>query len=119
MPIEFPEWHLTSELRHNFFLACKEALHNVVKHSGASEVNIRLVIQKLFFELSIEDNGCGFSPEAKLENHPGLPPGRSSGNGLKNMVRRLSEIGGNCVFESQPGKGTKVLFTVRLKPIKF
>lgn len=119
MPIEFPEWHLTSEMRHNFFLACKEALHNVVKHSGASEVNIRLVIQQTSFELSIEDNGCGFSPEAKLPNHPGAPAGRSSGNGLKNMVRRLSEIGGNCVFESQPGKGTKVLFTVRLKPVKF
>ena len=45
MPMQFPDWRLTSEVRHNFFLACKEALHNVVKHSGASEVQIRFVLR--------------------------------------------------------------------------
>ncbi|HEY1787561.1 MAG TPA: two-component regulator propeller domain-containing protein [Verrucomicrobiae bacterium] len=113
MPIQYPDWHLTSEIRHNLFLACKEALHNVVKHSGASEVCIRLVIAEKSSRLSIEDNGCGFS----LENHPHSESFNcpTSGNGLENMHRRLSAIGGNCDIESRPGKGTKVTFTVHLK----
>ena len=37
MPLHFPAWKLTSELRHNFFLAYKEALNNVAKHAAASE----------------------------------------------------------------------------------
>ena len=109
MPMQFPEWHLTSEIRHNLFLACKEALHNVVKHSGTSEVYIRLVITEKTFRLSIEDNGCGFSPEIHL--HSQAESGPSHGYGLENMVRRLSAIGGNCDIQSQPGKGTKITFT--------
>ena len=115
LPVQFPEWPLTSEIRHNLFLSCKEALHNVVKHSGASEVCIRLVIDKMAFELSIEDNGCGFSQEAKLQNRVQTSVRQSSGNGLENMCRRLSEIGGTCDIQSQPSKGTKVTFIVRHK----
>ncbi|HLP78838.1 MAG TPA: two-component regulator propeller domain-containing protein, partial [Candidatus Paceibacterota bacterium] len=33
LPLQFPEWHLSSEVRHNVFLAFKEALHNSMKHS--------------------------------------------------------------------------------------
>jgi signal transduction histidine kinase/ligand-binding sensor domain-containing protein len=109
MPMQFPEWHLTSEIRHNLFLACKEALHNVVKHSGASEVFVRLVITEKTFRLSIEDNGCGFSPEIQGHTPPSSRP--SPGNGLENMMRRLSAIGGHCDIHSQPGKGTKITFT--------
>ena len=36
MPVQFPEWRLTAEVRHNVFLAFKEALHNVVRHSGGN-----------------------------------------------------------------------------------
>jgi len=113
LPVQFPEWHLASELRHNLFLACKEALHNVVKHSHASEVYIRLVINKTDFELSVEDNGCGFSPETKLHPRGGPSPRHSADNGLENMLRRLSGIGGNCNIQSAPGKGTKITFNIR------
>ena len=113
MPIVFPEWHLTSEIRHNLFLACKEALHNVVKHSSASEVYIRLVIAEREFRLSVEDNGSGFIQEIRLLSRSANRP--LSGNGLENMVRRLSAIGGSCDIDSQPGTGTKVTFTVHLK----
>jgi signal transduction histidine kinase/streptogramin lyase len=107
-PVQFPEWRLTSEVRHNLFLACKEALHNVVKHSAATEVSIRLVLNKLAFELSVEDNGRGFLSDTS---------GRMlSGNGLENMRRRLSEIGGICEIQSEPGKGTRVIFSIWLKP---
>src|SRR5208337_1959162 len=65
LPLQFPEWHLTSEVRHNIFLAFKEALHNAVKHSGASEVLIRLTVKEKLFELAVEDNGHGFAVGGK------------------------------------------------------
>jgi signal transduction histidine kinase len=111
MPLELPEQRLTTEMRHNLFLACKEALNNVVRHAAASEVHVRLVLKAGTFELSVEDNGCGLEPEAARNK-----TGRfASGNGLRNMARRLAEIGGRCDIRSQPGQGTKVLFVVPLK----
>jgi ligand-binding sensor domain-containing protein/signal transduction histidine kinase len=115
LPVQFPDWYLTSETRHNLFLASKEALHNVIKHSGASEAGIRLVIGEKSFELVIEDNGRGFDPG--LRGKGAETSGRhSSGNGLENMTRRLSSIGGICAIQSAPGTGTKVVFTVQIKP---
>jgi signal transduction histidine kinase/ligand-binding sensor domain-containing protein len=111
LPVQFPDWSLTSEMRHNLFLAAKEALHNAVKHSGASETLIQLIVNDSSFELSVEDNGRGFSPGAE----PGATAGRlASGNGLANMARRLEEIGGRYDIRSAPGKGTKVVFTLAI-----
>jgi signal transduction histidine kinase/ligand-binding sensor domain-containing protein len=114
LPLEFAEWRLTSEVRHNLFLAFKEALHNAVKHSGASEVHIRLTPGMMSFELAVEDNGRGFTPGATEK--PSAGPGRfASGNGLENMTRRLAEIHGRCDIRTAPGSGTKVVFIVPLK----
>jgi signal transduction histidine kinase/ligand-binding sensor domain-containing protein len=116
LPLQFPEWHLTSEVRHNVFLAFKEALHNAVKHSGASEVLIRLEVNEKTFELAVEDNGRGFAVHEKVKDAT-LTQGRAaSGNGLENMRRRLAGIGGTCGIASVPGAGTKIIFTVWLKP---
>jgi signal transduction histidine kinase len=115
LPVHFPEWHLTADVRHNLFLACKEALHNVVKHSGASEASIKLVERRDSFELVIADNGCGFSPATKWQGRPEVSDRQSSGNGLENMTRRLSGIGGTCAIRSTPGEGTDVTFTVPLR----
>jgi signal transduction histidine kinase/ligand-binding sensor domain-containing protein len=115
MPLQFQEWRLTAEVRHNLFLAFKEALHNVVKHSAASEVHIRLTPQTAAFELAIEDDGRGFTPGTGGKNQPDDSVRISSGNGLENMTRRLAEIHGRCDIQSVPGQGTKVIFTVPLK----
>jgi len=115
LPVQFPDWHLTSEVRHNLFLACKEGLHNVIKHSRATEASIRLVLGEKSFELMIEDNGHGFNPEEKNKTNTTGSDRHSSGDGLENMARRLASIGGTCVIQSGLGKGTKVVFTVQLK----
>jgi signal transduction histidine kinase len=115
LPVQFPDWHLTSEVRHNVFLAFKEALHNTVKHSGASEVFIRLALRELLFELVVEDNGRGFDIEEKSKGFASSPGRAASGNGLENMARRLAGIGGSCQIQSTPGIGTKVIFSVQIK----
>jgi len=116
LPVQFPEWRLTAEVRHNVFLAFKEALHNVVRHAAATEVRIVLTLEKIAFELSITDDGRGFAPHP--EKITADDAGRfSSGNGLENMIRRLREIGGSCEIQTAPGRGTKVIFKVLLKVV--
>jgi signal transduction histidine kinase len=106
VPLQFPVLPLTAEARHNLFLGFKEALHNVVKHSRATEVRISAGLAATEFTLMLEDNGCGFVL---------AETGRKGfGNGLANMRRRLAKIGGQGEIESIPGQGTKVTFTVRL-----
>ena len=117
LPLQFPEWHLTSEVRHNVFLAFKEALHNTVKHAQASEVLIRLTLKERSFELALEDNGCGFAAGEARKNVSVASGRMSSGNGLENMRRRLETVGGRCEISSAPGTGTQVVFSLPLKAL--
>ena len=102
-PRRLPAWPLTVEVRHNLFLAFKEGLHNVLKHSGATEVQIRFVLDMEMFKVMIQDNGCGF------EMGPAAPAVR---NGLFNMRQRLAEINGDCEIQSGREKGTTVTLIV-------
>ena len=115
MPSQFPPWVITAEVRHNVFLAFKEALNNAIKHAGASEVRISLAVKPPTFTLMVEDNGNGLAPETLLAGTPHDLSRQGAGNGLVNMRQRLAEIGGRCEIESTPGKGTRVAFMVVLK----
>jgi signal transduction histidine kinase len=88
-----------SRHRHQLFLAFKEALTNIVRHSGATEV--RLSIRRLNGEvrLAIADNGCGLTTNRTAEM-----------DGLANMRARLEHLGGRCEITSPPGGGTLVEF---------
>jgi len=86
-----------------------------VKHSGASEVLIRLVLKEKSFELAVEDNGRGFGVGEKAKDVSATQGRVASGNGLENMRRRLAAIGGCCKIQSSSGVGTKVIFFVQLK----
>lgn len=102
VPPEAPELSLSAEMRHNLYLACKEALNNVTRHAQASEVWVRLSMTDQGFTLSIEDDGKGFAPSDP----------QAHGNGLSNMRQRLAEMGGQCCIESAPGRGARVVFSV-------
>ncbi|HOW31959.1 MAG TPA: triple tyrosine motif-containing protein, partial [Bacteroidales bacterium] len=95
---------MSSELRRNVFLTAKEALHNMVKHSGATEAEVRLEYYGKKLELSLRDNGNGFDIESKT----------GSGNGLINMQKRIQELGGEFSVTSTVGKGTEVRLVVIL-----
>ena len=101
IPNDLPNLPLRADVRHNVFLAIKESFNNVLKHSGATEVWLRLALVNSQVTVEIEDNGRGFDPAS-------VPPG---GNGLDNMRSRLEEGGGRTTLTSAPGKGTKVQFT--------
>jgi signal transduction histidine kinase len=116
-PLDLPALALTSEIRHNVFLAFKEALHNVVKHAQATEVRLSLELRPEGFMLVIADNGRGFRcPPGQA---PALEPADGqrlvAGNGLANMQKRLREIGGCCEWETAPGEGTRAKLVVMVK----
>lgn len=99
VPAQLPERAVSTETRHNLFMAVKEALNNVLKHSEASEVRLGLALADGKLTITIADNGRGFSP--------GQPQRR--GNGLENMQQRLKRVGGRLGLESQPGRGTRII----------
>lgn len=111
VPVDVPAWPLTAETRHNLFLAFKEALSNVVKHAGATEVRISLEVRAHDFVLLLRDNGRGFD----RHQPPSTEEGRiASGNGLRNIERRLARIGGRFEISSEFGQGTSASFVIPL-----
>ncbi|HEX5218788.1 MAG TPA: two-component regulator propeller domain-containing protein [Verrucomicrobiae bacterium] len=104
MPTDLPRLPLRADIRHNVFLAVKEALNNVLKHSNASEVWLRLKLLGSSVRVEVEDNGRGFVADSAP----------AAGNGLKNMQSRLSECGGRLELTSAPGKGTRIAFVFPL-----
>jgi signal transduction histidine kinase/ligand-binding sensor domain-containing protein len=119
VPVYLPTWALTSEIRHNVFLALKEALHNVVKHAGATEVRVSLQLQPAGFVLVVADNGRGFESNPRHSSVASGGDGArlSAGNGLQNMQKRLEEIGGCCEWNTAPGEGTCVQFVIKTHDI--
>lgn len=94
---------LNSKLRHGIFLAFKEALNNVVRHSGATEVEIKIELVDNELSISIRDNGRGLATN--------LAPGN---DGLSGMQERLRQFGGECRIASNAGSGTLVEFRLNL-----
>jgi signal transduction histidine kinase len=119
VPLHLPQLAITSEVRHNLFLAFKEALNNVVKHSGANEARITLTATDHEITWELEDNGRGFNSAISAisaTNDREETDRISSGNGLANMKQRLAESEGACEIRSSPGLGTQVRFRVSIPP---
>jgi signal transduction histidine kinase/ligand-binding sensor domain-containing protein len=105
IPDELPSARISAEERRNLFLAVKEALHNVVKHAGASEVFLRMTVTEDRLEVLIADDGKGLS-----DNSPS-----QFGSGLSGMQRRMSDIGGEFSVAPGPGgRGTSIYLILRI-----
>jgi len=100
-----PEHALDSKIRHGIFRAFKEALNNIVRHSGATEVRLVIEVSAEQLLLLITDNGHGFDAG---HTEPGA-------DGLTGMSRRMRDLGGSCQVTSRPGHGTTVEFRLPLK----
>jgi ligand-binding sensor domain-containing protein/signal transduction histidine kinase len=113
LPEILPEIILSSEVRHNLFLAVKEALNNVVKHANASEVRIKIALTRGRFTLTIQDNGKGFVKNPAASPEQNISTGGQQ-DGLFNMRRRMENISGELELESLPG-GTCVKLVIHLE----
>jgi len=99
MPGEEQNPHIGADIRRQVYLIFKESLHNTARHSGCTEVDLKLRLADGWLELSIADNGRGFDPGQT---------GRGHGHGLASMRRRAGNLGGGLAVDSAPGRGTTV-----------
>jgi signal transduction histidine kinase len=105
-PVEIPVIPIASDIRHNLFLVTKEALNNLIKHSGASEARVSLALDEAELIITISDDGKGFNFEKCAAN---------GGNGLANMGERLVACGGEAKFEGKEGAGCSVAFRIPIR----
>lgn len=83
----------------------QECVNNVIKHAGASHLDIAILRDKDGISATIEDNGKGFAV---------LNEANGDGMGLKNIRTRVEFLKGTVDFDSAPGKGTLVAVHVPL-----
>jgi PAS domain S-box-containing protein len=97
---------LKPEVEANMYRLAQEALHNVLKHAGATEVSVLLQRSHQHAVLVIEDDGRGFDPSE-------VPPDPESGRlGLVSMRERATLMGGTLEIEAAPGAGTSLFLRV-------
>ena len=101
------EDRLPSRMEITVFRIVQEATTNVVRHSGSSNVNIKVAATNLEVTATIEDDGAGFDVEAAFQAPDSW--------GLRGIRERVGVVGGKLKIKSEPGKGTKIRFQIPLK----
>jgi signal transduction histidine kinase len=104
---EVPELEITKKGQRNLYLAFKESINNVVRHSESKNVSVSALVEGLKLNVVVNDHGKGF----EIKNI------KTTGNGLKNINRRIEDIGGKADISSVPGKGTLICFEINLSQL--
>jgi signal transduction histidine kinase len=86
---------MSDDANRHLFLFFREALHNILRHAGASHVAINIDCDAGHFRLRVSDDGCGITPE-KLAR-PAT---------LRALRKRVEALGAGFKVESEPGTGT-------------
>ncbi|MGB1129663.1 MAG: sensor histidine kinase [Haloferula sp.] len=94
--------NLNRRRRIDLYLFYKEALVNVIRHSGATRVDIRVKADPKEIRLTVSDNGHGFS-----------------GHRPQSLTRRARMLGGQFDVESQESGGTRVVLTLKTRKFGF
>lgn len=102
IPEKIPAVEISGESRRNIFLIVKEAVHNIIKHSGANKVNINIACDEQLI-ISVSDNGGGMDAGENI----------NTGNGLKNMRHRIHQLNGK--FFIQNSEGVTLTFKIPYK----
>lgn len=100
------ETKLSPGVNRNIYLIFKEALNNILKHSGANFVVVNCVFKKDHrFVLTIQDNGIGFSPDGVASN----------ANGIRNMRNRAKKLNGSIQIKECNNGGSQLVVEGKLK----
>jgi ligand-binding sensor domain-containing protein/two-component sensor histidine kinase len=100
-----PDLPLPLEYRRPLYLVFKEAVNNVARHARATRMVVLVASRNGSLDLTIEDNGCGFNPASCL-----------NGEGLSSIRRRIQELSGSVGWETAPGRGTRLMARIPLRP---
>ncbi len=98
---------LSEDASMTVYRTLQEALTNVVKHAGASRVNVDLIVRDGMLSLEIADDGCGVADTdlAKPESY-----------GLRGLTERARALGG-WIEVSAAERGTVLLLTIPMDPV--
>jgi ligand-binding sensor domain-containing protein/signal transduction histidine kinase len=102
IPEEIPDKKISGDARRHIHLLVKEALHNVIKHSGADRTEVSISCNDKL-RIVVADNGKGM--ETGISNE--------TGNGMKNMRKRTQQLDGMFFIENK--NGLKLTFEIPLK----
>ncbi len=78
----------------------KEALQNIIKHSLAKKVAIKILADQNCIKLYVRDDGVGFETSVDYR-----------GQGLKNILQRAEEMSSIVEIKSEKNKGTEIILT--------
>ncbi|MCF6333320.1 MAG: sensor histidine kinase [Draconibacterium sp.] len=95
------DMRLTKNMEINIHRICNELIHNTLKHSGASEIEIDFKNTKRRVNFYYRDNGKGFNPDL-------IPSNKEEKIGLRNMISRIESFGGTYTIKSEHGKGVQI-----------
>jgi signal transduction histidine kinase len=87
----------TSDVESAGYRLVQEALTNVIKHAGATRVQIRVSEDDEHVEILLRDDGSGFQPD-----------GATGGFGLVGMRERIALVHGSLDIDTAPGAGTTI-----------
>ena len=85
------------------FRIAQEALNNIIKHAGASAIDILLHYDNCLLTMIIKDDGKGFYTGEHF-----------FGTGLPNMKKRAAALKGNLVISSTPDVSTQIKIEIPL-----
>ncbi len=104
LKIEGAEFSLSKSKKIILYRMSQEILNNIIKHSNANEVLIKIYFLENLLTLVFHDNGLGFNVVEKL---------RVRGNGLSNLQNRAAIISANFTIQSNQDKGTTVTIEIQ------
>jgi signal transduction histidine kinase len=102
LPDDFPDIDMNAQRRHDIYLCVKEAVHNIIKHSGGTQAYLNFEYVAGWLTIMVQDNGGGIVPSER------------QGNGLRNMEARMKKLNGTYDIKSDPSKGTTVTFKLKM-----
>ena len=100
---------LESEIEHELLMTTREALHNAVVHAAPQHIHLSLRYAADSVTIRIHDDGSGFVPGSSTQD-------RGEHFGLLGMHERMGRVGGSCMIDSGPDRGTMVVLEMPLSP---
>lgn len=85
----------------------QELLNNALKHAEAEMITVQMMTNDEAVLISVDDDGKG----GDFETNP------SKGNGIANIKSRIAYLGGQVMWQSEPGKGTSVMISLPMQKL--
>ncbi len=111
--VNIAESDVPASLRVTIFRLLQEAMNNVVKHAGADCIRVSLSRSGGLLQLSVEDNGRGFDPDAVTRSCGSRCCDNGCGFGLLTMKERARSTSGIFEMRSAVEAGTRILVSWR------